>query len=204
VTRLLGALCAALLVGSLAHGQAVTLYRDPTTDVAPIGVIELRSQATDPTTPAAGANVYIDADNALVYHRAGETVGKRFMTAWRGTQAETEVSTNSTTYTTAITLAVPVFVEGDYELMIYCEIAGSDTSTRVWLEADIDEVSVVAEVNFGFSETYANEGWRPFMAMCFAANVAVADHVLTLRYKVNNGAKTGYLRRARVRCVRVN
>jgi hypothetical protein len=40
--------------------------------------------------------------------------------------------------------------------------------------------------------------------MCFAANVAVADHVLTLRYKVNNGAKTGYLRRARVRCIQVN
>jgi hypothetical protein len=184
----------------------VTLYRDPVTDVAPVGVIQFRPQSSPPAAPTTGATLFVDEANrnALSVIRANESCVNVLVSCWRGEVAEGEVSTNSTSYTTAVTLSASVEVQGDYELLIYCEIAGSDTATRVWLEADIDDIDVVAEVNFGFSATYGDDGWRPFMAMCFKQDIPVADHVLTLRYKVNNGAKTGYLRRARARCVRVN
>jgi hypothetical protein len=194
-----------LLVGS-AYGQALTLYRDPTTDVAPVGVFSFRPQTSTPTAPTTGAILFSDASKygAPSILHCSSTEADVIVSSWHGAAALDEVSTQSTNYTTAVTLSVTVDVPGTYSLMAFCEVAGSDTSTRVYVEADVDITNVLSEVNFGFDETYTNGGWRPYSMSVYCADVPAGAHVFTLRYKVTNGAKTGYLRRARVQCLRVN
>lgn len=153
-----------------------------------------------PAAPAAGVTFFANSsDTPSVIASNGTT--SALISQFVGQKAEGELSTTSTTYTTATTLTFDIGSLSGHRMMFFCEVAGADTSTSCDVRVIVDDVKVVSERNFLFGETYANSGWQSYCGFNWDP-APIGSHTVKIQYKTRNAAKTVYIRRIRATCER--
>lgn len=169
---------------------------------ASVTMTEFTSQASPPSTESAKPTLWSTANGEIFktyngVHQQFGTYGANFLDA----AYEGEQSTSSTGYSTAVNAFFTPQVAGTYILRWQAETSGDSSSARCFVRVQIDGSTTIAEI--GNESAITHPDYNGIICGFYVCQPTVATHGISIDFRVTNGIRTAYIRRARLTCYRV-